>query len=347
MDYVRLGKTGMMVSRIGFGGIPIQRLSEGEAISVVNRCLELGVNFVDTANAYSTSEERIGKAIAGRRKEIILATKSGALDNDEMRGHLKLSLERLGTDYLDLYQFHGLDTFDELDAVLNPGGPISVAEEAKKNGVIRHIGITTHSMDVAKKAVESDRFETIMFPFNFITCEPADQLLPLTREHDMGFIVMKPLAGGMLDNASLAFKYLFQFPDAVPIPGIEKAEEMEEIVNLLDGARDLAETEEQQIRKLREELGNRFCRRCDYCQPCPEEITISSVMTARSFAKRLPTERLFSGRIAETMETAANCTQCGECEDRCPYHLTIRDIIVEEVEWYQAECKRYKERVGA
>jgi aryl-alcohol dehydrogenase-like predicted oxidoreductase len=186
MEKIRLGKTGMMISQLGFGGIPIQRDSEDEAIAVIRRCLELGITFIDTANGYTTSEERIGQAISGRRPELILATKSGARTADGIEQHLKLSLERLRVKYIDLYQFHGVSDFKALEMVLDPRGPMAVVEEAKKKGIIKHIGITSHSMDVAKEAVKTDRFETIMFPLNFITNEAADQLLPLAREHDVG-----------------------------------------------------------------------------------------------------------------------------------------------------------------
>jgi len=347
MDKVRLGRTGMMVTRLGFGGIPIQRDSDDEAVAVIRRCLELGINFIDTASAYSTSEERIGKAISGRRSGLILATKSGARTSEGIESQLNLSLKRLGVEFIDLYQFHGVNDFDTLDTVLNPSGPMAVLEGAKKTGIVRHIGITSHSMDVAKKAVKTDRFETIMFPFNFITCEAADELLPLAREHDVGFIAMKPLAGGMLDNATIAFKYLFQFPDVVPIPGIEKPPEIDEIAQLLKRPGPMTGAEEQEMQRMREELGSRFCRRCDYCQPCTMEIPISTVMTSRSFAKRLSEKQFFSRMLTEVMEKAANCNDCGECEERCPYHLPIREMLAEHVQWYQEGKDRYQQQTAA
>ena len=343
MEKIRLGKTEMLVSKLGFGGIPIQRLPEDEAVAVVRKCLELGITFLDTANAYSTSEERIGKAISGRPQRPILATKSTSRSRDGVEEHLKLSLEHLGVKSIDLYQFHNVADADSLEKILAPKGPMAMVEEAKKAGIIKHIGVTSHSLDTAKELVKSDRFETIMFPFNFITCEPADELLPLCREHDVGFIAMKPLAGGLLDNATLAFKYLFQFPDIVPIPGIEEIHEIEEIVQVLNEPREMTKAEQDEIERMREELGTRFCRRCDYCQPCTEEIPISMVMNSRSFFKRLPQERLFSGNFAEALEKAANCTECGDCEERCPYHLPIREMIAEHVKWYQEEKRKHQE----
>jgi predicted aldo/keto reductase-like oxidoreductase len=347
MEKIRLGKTGMMVSKLGFGGIPIQRDTEDEAVAVVRRCLDLGITFLDTANGYTTSEERIGKAIKGRREGVVLATKSGARTADDIKGHLKLSLERLGTDYIDLYQFHGVSRAEHLKIVLDPGGLLAIVEEARKAGVVKHIGITSHSMDIAKEAVKSDCFETLMFPFNFITDEAADELLPLCREHDVGFIAMKPMGGGMLENATVAFKYLFQFPDIVPIPGIEKTHEIEEIVRLLEEQPQMTEPEWQEMQRLKKELGTRFCHRCDYCQPCTVEIPISTVMTCRSFFKRMPPERFFGGMVDGAMEKAANCTECGECEARCHYNLPIREMIAETVKWFQEEKQKYLERAAA
>jgi len=332
---MRLGKTEMMVSKVGFGGIPIQRLTEDEAVAVVKRCLDLGVTYFDTANGYTTSEERIGKAIAGRREGIYIASKTSARTREGAEEHLKLSLKRLDVDYIDLYQFHNIADSESLATVLGPDGAMAALEEAKKAGIVKHIGVTSHSMDMAKEMVQSDRFETIMFPFNFITSEAADQLLPLAREHDVGFIDMKPFAGGMLDNATLVFKYLFQFPDVATIPGIEKIEEIEEIVRLQAGPQEMTEAEQREMQRLKEELGTRFCRRCQYCQPCTVEIPITTVMVAPSFHKRMPPERFFSGNFLETMEKATECTECGECEERCPYHLPIMETIAERITWYQ------------
>jgi predicted aldo/keto reductase-like oxidoreductase len=346
LEYIRLGKTDMMVSRLGFGGIPIQRVSEEEAIGVVKRCLEHDITFIDTANAYTTSEERIGKAISGQRSKVILATKSTSRNNEEISSHLQLSLKRLGVDYIDLYQLHNVSDFGTLEKLLQPDGPVAFLEQAKKKGKIRHIGITSHQIDVAKEAVKSDRFETIMFPFNFITCEAADELLPLAREHDVGFIAMKPLGGGMLTNAGIAFKFLLQFPDIIIITGIEKIEEIDEIMDLMAGELTMTELEQEEMDQMRLELGTRFCRRCDYCQPCTVEIPISSAMGFRSIVKRLPPERLFAGKFADTMEQAANCTECGECEERCPYQLPVREILQEQVHLYQQEKLKYERQLA-
>jgi len=218
---------------------------------------------------------------------------------------------------------------------------MSVLEEAKRAGQVKHIGMTSHQIDVAREAVKSGLFETIMFPLNFIACEAADELLPLARKQDVGFIAMKPLEGGMLDDVAIAFKYLLQFPDVLLLVGIEKGEEIEEIVRILDGPQALTSEEEREIDRLRGELANAFCHRCDYCQPCPAEIRISTVMTFAPSLRRRAPERLFTGAYAAAMDKAADCTRCGSCEERCPYHLPIRQMMEDHVHWYHAERSKY------
>jgi predicted aldo/keto reductase-like oxidoreductase len=339
MEKVRLGKTELMVSRVGFGGIPIQRLTEAEAVRVVQSCVDMGITFIDTANAYTTSEERIGRAIAsipGLRHEVVIATKTGARDRDGAQAHLELSLERLQTDYVDLWQFHGVSTPEALAQVLGPKGAMEAALRAQEAGQVRHIGVSSHSMEVALQMAPMGHFETIQFPFNFVTREPADELLPLAQAHDLGFIAMKPFAGGLLGKANLSIKYLLQFEGVVPDPGIETADEMAEIVGILEGEWALTPRERGEIQDIRNELGTRFCRRCEYCQPCPQEIPISTVMNLRSFYRRFPPERFFSGRFPQTVERAKTCLECGDCEERCPYHLPIREMLVENVAFYES-----------
>jgi len=347
MEKVRLGRTEMMVTGLGFGGIPIQRVPEEEAIAVVNKCLDLGINFLDTANGYTTSEERIGRAIKGKREEIILATKSLARTREDIEKHLKLSLERLGTDYIDLYQLHNVSDAETLETVLDPNGPRGVIEDAKKAGVVKHIGITSHQVDVAKDIIKTDLFETIMFPFNFMVYEGNDELLSLARQHDVGFIAMKPLAGGMIANATIAIKYLLQFPDTVLIPGIERVPEIEEIARVFEGPKEMTVGEKREMERIKEELGTRFCRKCDYCQPCTAGISISDVMAFPNLAKRLPPVRLYSGKFAESFEKAADCTDCGECEERCPYNLPIRDMMKEHLKMHRAGKKEYDKQLAS
>jgi predicted aldo/keto reductase-like oxidoreductase len=256
-------------------------------------------------------------------------------DPVELKNHIRQSLQQLGIDYIDLYQFHNISTFDTLEQVLTPGGLLSVVEEAQQAGLVRHIGITSHQHDVAREAIKSDRFETIMFPFNFITREPAEELIPLAAEHDMGFIAMKPLAGGMLDNATLAFKYILQFPNVFPIPGIQFVREIEEIVRIAEGPLQLTEAEQAEIQMLREKLGTTFCRRCDYCQPCTAGIAISFVMDIPSLITKTLTDKIFEEPYPGIISKAGDCVECGDCEERCPYHLPIREMMAKHFEMYR------------
>lgn len=347
MEKLKLGKTELMVTKLGFGSIPIQRLGEDNAVAIIERCLDLGINFIDTANAYSTSEHRIGKAIKNYpRENLIIATKSHMRKADSVAEHINRSLRELGTDYLDLFQFHNVSDHEDLGIIMGSGGAMGALKEAQHAGIVRHIGVSSHSLDVAIELVKTDLFETIMFPFNFITCEPAERLLPLTRQYDMGFIAMKPLAGGMIEDVRLSFKYLFQFPDVIPIPGIQEIREIEEIVNILHGSSSdyqLTPQDCAEIDRVREELGTRFCRRCDYCQPCSADIPINVVMTFPGSTKRMPAQMIYSGGfMTDAMEKATQCTQCGDCEGRCPYGLPIRDMLQEHLEWYQREKEKFQ-----
>ena len=335
MRQVRLGQTDLKVSVVGFGGIPIMRLTDELAVAVVQRCLDLGVTFLDTANGYGTSEARIGQAIAGRQEGLVIATKSAARDGEGVREHLALSLKHLGVTSIDLYQLHNVSSWDDLERTLAPGGPLAVAREAQADGTVRHVGVTSHSMDIALEAVRSGHFATIMFPFNFIADEAAEELIPLALERDVGFIAMKPMGGGMLDNAAIAFKYLRRFPEIVPIPGIERAGEMAEIVTIMQGPAKMTPAEDQDMARLRVELGTRFCRRCGYCQPCPEGIPITTLMTLNSIIKRMPAERVLDGWAADAVQAVDNCTECGECEAKCPYDLPVREMMDEHGALYR------------
>ena len=335
MKTIRLGKTELRVSRVGFGGIPIQRLSEDEAIAVVRRCLDLGVTFYDTATGYTTSEERIGKALAGRRDGVVLATKTPARDRETARAHLEQSLKRLNTDHVDIWQFHNVSTEEAYEQLLGPGGAMEVAQEAIAAGRVGHVGVSSHSPGMALKAVSSGLFATVQFPFNFVTHEALEELIPLARQHDVGFIAMKPLGGGLLENVRIAIKYLLQFDDILPDPGIQQVEEIDEIVRIVDGPWELTSQEQLEMDQIRAQVGTRFCHRCAYCQPCPEGVDIPSVLTIRSFHRRFPPERFRTGNIADAIAGARNCAECGECETKCPYHLPIREMLVENIAFYE------------
>jgi len=335
METTTLGRTGLKISRVGFGAIPIQRLNDEDAIAVVTRCLELGITYLDTANAYSTSERRMGVALGKWKGNVVVSTKTQSRTPEGVAAHLAQSLQMLKMDSIHLYQFHNVSSFPDLEKIMDPKGPIPVVQEAMRAGKVKHMGITSHQIDVAKEAVKSGRFETVMYPFNFIAHEPGEELAALAAQHGVGFIGMKPFAGGMIAKATLAIKYLLQFPNVVPIAGVERVPEIEEIVRIVEGPWSLTEAEKAEMDLIRAEAGNRFCRRCDYCQPCTTGIPISSVMSYPTMVKRMPPQNLVTGWIADMMEKAAGCTSCGKCEERCPYHLPIREMMSENVANYR------------
>jgi len=302
---------------------------------VVRHCLDLGINWIDTAHGYTTSEERIGLAIAARDLRPILATKSHGLTADAFCAEVEESFQRLGVDYIDLLQFHGVSKPEGFEAVTAPNGPLDAARRLRDEGRIGHIGVTSHNLDVALDLVRSDLFETLMFPFNFITREPAEELIPLCREHDVGFIAMKPMGGGLLENATVAFKWLRQFSDVVPLVGIQSFDEIDEIAAVMEGPAELSPEEKAKIERIREELGTRFCRSCEYCQPCSAGIRISSVMRLRSAAKRFPADRFYGAATQEMVAQVEECIDCGKCEERCPYELEIRQTLRENADWYR------------
>jgi len=337
MRQVPLGHTGLTVSEVAFGGIPIQRLSDEAAVSVVKRCLELGVTFLDTAHGYSTSEERIGRAIAGRRQGLVLATKSPAREAGAFREQMELSFQRLGVGHIDIFQFHNVATQEALDQIMAPGGPYEIALQARGQGRIGHIGVTSHSLDMAIKMAQMGLFETMMFPFNYMTREPLDELIPLCRANGLAFIAMKPMAGGMLEDAALSFKYLRQHPDVIPVVGIEKEQEIEQIAAIMQGPASLTEEEQARMSEIMQRLGDRFCRRCDYCQPCPQGIQISTVLNIRSFARRMPETRVYGEWGQGLISQAETCIRCGDCESRCPYSLPVPDMVAENAQWYREQ----------
>ncbi len=332
---IRLGKTNLEVSRVGIGGIPILRIPFDEAVEVVQYALDLGVTFIDTAWAYNSkkgsSEERIGKAIDGRREEVVIATKSSARDKKTAQKQLDESLKRLNTDYVDIWQFHGVNKIDAYDKIMESGGAFEVAQEALSSGKIRHIGFSSHVVEVALKLVETGNFEVVQFPINFINNEAVPELIPLTKKMDVGFIGMKPFAGGNLRFANLAIKYLLQFDNVLPDPGVKTFEEAQEIIDIVNGSWKLTPAELEQMEGIREKLGTRFCRWCEYCMPCPQGVIISWVMNLRlvdSYGDR------YYNNTLKAVKSAKNCIQCGECEEKCPYELPILQTIEDNVEYF-------------
>jgi len=332
MEKVRFGKTELLVSKIAFGGIPIQRLNTEDAVSVVRGAIDLGVNFIDTANGYTTSEERIGIAIKDiPRDELVIATKSGARDKKTFLEHVDLSLKRLGVDYIDIYQLHGVSSQETYNEVLKEDGAFSGLTEAVQAGKIRFPAFSSHSVRTAVQIMRDGKFDAVQLPFNFIDVEALNEAIPLAKELDIGFIAMKPLGGGLLSDAGLAFRYLAQFDNIIPDPGIEKLSEMEEIVNITNKNAPFTEADAVAVDKIKKEIGSSWCHRCEYCQPCPQKIAISMALNTASFMKRLPPHRA-KEMAGSVMETARTCTSCRACVQRCPYDLEVPALLKDKLE---------------
>ena len=331
MEKVRFGKTELMVSKIAFGGIPLQRLSLDKAVEVVRGAIRLGINFIDTANGYTDSEEKIGLAIKEfPRDSLIIATKSGAHDKKTFLGHLDLSLKRLGTDYIDIYQFHGVSSYEAYEAMLCEDGLFDAMMDAVRAGKVRFPAFSSHSIPAAVKIMREGKFAVVQLPFNYIDDEAAKEAIPLAKELDMGFIAMKPFGGGLLSDAGLSIRYLSQFDSIVPDPGIEKLSEIEEVVHIAESGQAFSPDDAKAIENLKAEMGAHWCHRCDYCSPCPQDITISNILNVQSFIKRMPPARVIS-MVGSNMANARTCIECRACVSRCPYDLDIPELIKEKL----------------
>ncbi len=334
MHYVPFGKTGLTVSELGFGGIPIIRLETSQAVDVLRRAYEWGITLFDTANAYRDSEEKIGLAFEGMRDKVVLATKTIKRDADGAMVQLENSLRMMKTDYIDIYQLHQIAQEKDWEYVASPGGALKAVVKAREQGKVRCIGITSHNLAMAIKLVKSGLFSTVQFPFNFIEDAAKDELHIAARNCGMGILVMKPFAGGMIDNADIVFKFLRQHPDAIPLPGFDSVERVDKVVSLYERPNRVANKDRQLMEKYRLDLGKQFCRRCEYCQPCPNGVMITMAMAYKIIASRMsPHVAVEFSKVP--MESVLLCTDCRECIDRCPYELPIPDILKAHHDLYE------------
>ncbi len=326
MEYRILGKTGLKISRLGFGGIPIQKTDREQTRALMHRLMASGVNYIDTARSYTVSEEYLGYALEGIRQHFILATKSMARDAAGMEKDIGISLRNLRTDYIDLYQLHN-PSMAELAQITAPGGALETLEQAKADGRIHHIGITAHSLEVFETALEYPWVETIMFPYNIVENQGED-LIRRCGEKNIGFIVMKPLAGGAIEDGRLALRYILQNPDAtVVIPGMAQEREIAENVAAANDPSPLSAQELASIQAIRTSLGSEFCRRCNYCAPCTAGIPIPAVFLIEGYLSRYGLEDWARMRYDGLAKHPEDCIDCGICETRCPYHLPIRQML--------------------
>ena len=328
MEYRELGRTGLRVSRLGFGGIPIQRIDEPGTRELLRAACEAGVNYIDTARAYTVSEEWIGQALEelGLRDRFFLATKCRALTRAQMEEELTVSLKHLRTDHIELYQFHNPSP-EGLETILAPGGAMEALLEAKAAGVVGHIGITAHLAAVFERALAVEEIETIMFPYNIVEQQGAE-LIARCAAAGKGFIDMKPLAGGAIEDGQLALRYVLSNPDVtVAIPGMADLKELQANAAGSADTAPLTPEEQDACQRVRDALGTQFCRRCNYCAPCTVGIQIPSCFLFQGYLDRYGLADWARERYATLSVKAGACIGCGQCETRCPYSLPIRRML--------------------
>lgn len=332
MKTVRLGKTEIVTNKNGFGALPIQRISQKDAVYLVRKAYDAGFTFFDTARAYSDSEEKLGEAFEGMRDKIFIASKTQAQNGEDMKKDLETTLKNLRCDYLDLYQFHNPSFCPK------PGdgtGLYEAAEEAKKQGKIRHIGITNHRLSVAKEAIESGLYETLQFPFSYLSGEQEIELVKMCEKADMGFIAMKALAGGLINNSAAAYAFLAEFDNVLPIWGIQRESELDEFISYIDNPPVMNDELKAVIDHDREELSGEFCRGCGYCMPCPVGIEINNCARMSLMIRRAPSEAQMTPEMQAKMKKIEDCLHCGKCKGKCPYNLDTPTLLEKNYEDYK------------
>ncbi len=334
MKQVKFGKSGLKISELGFGGIPIIRLDIHTAVKILRRAYDSGITFYDTANAYRDSEEKIGRAFDGLRDKIVIATKTIMRDGKNATNHLENSLRMLRTDYIDLYQLHQIAQEKDWNAVTAPGGALESVVKAKQEGKVRFIGVTSHNLSMAVRLAKTGLFSSIQIPFNFIEDAAKHELFQIAADLGMGMLVMKPFAGGMIDNAEVAFKFLRQFPEVLPIPGFDSESAVDQVVSFYEKPNIVSEEDLRIMERYRKELGKQFCRRCEYCQPCPQGVMITPAMGYKIVVSRM-SPKVAVEFCRPAMESVKLCTECGECLERCPYELPIQEMLKANYDLYE------------
>jgi predicted aldo/keto reductase-like oxidoreductase len=344
MQKVRLGRTDLCVTKIGFGGIPIQRLTDdGQAAALVTAAVEMGINWFDTATGYSTSEARIGRGIKPfRRDSLYIFTKSPASTPQALKANIELSLSRLGTDYIDVFQFHGIkqDTWKQILA----NGSMDMLIEMRAKGLIRHIASSSHNEEAMLEVLDHPAIEVAQYPFNFIMYEEVAQILAKCKAKDAGFIAMKPFGGGVFPSAGPCIRFLMQYPRVVADPGFESIEQVREVISLVEKGEVMTEHDNKTIELVRNELGKRFCRRCGYCSPCPHGVQIVNLMIIESLIKRMPPAQVISEARKKDVLNVDKCIECGICETKCPFELPIRGSIKEAAAMYLEYAEAHEQK---
>ena len=332
MRQITLGSTGITVPQNAFGALPIQRVSTEMAVKLLRRAYEGGMRFFDTARAYSDSEVKVGEAFDGMREKVFIATKTGAKTPEEVRAQVETSLKNLRTDYIDIYQFHCADQ------CYRPGdgtGMYECMQELKKEGKIHHIGITAHKLYIAEEAVESGLYETLQYPFSYLSSEKEIALVKKCKEANMGFIAMKGLAGGLINRSEAAMAFMSQFDNALPIWGIQKEKELEEWLSYMAETPTMNEELTAYIEKEQKELTGEFCRGCGYCMPCPAGIMINQCARMSLMLRRAPSKAWLTPQMQAEMKKIEVCLHCNQCMKKCPYELNTPELLKKNYEDYK------------
>ena len=332
MQTVTLGSTGITVNKNGFGALPIQRISQEDAVGLIQKAYDAGIDFFDTARFYTDSECKLGEALEGIRDKVYIATKTAATTAEGFWKDLETSLGNLETDYVDLYQFHNPSFCPK------PGDGSGLYEamlEAKAQGKVHHIGITNHRLSVANEAIESGLYETLQFPFCYLSGEKELELVKKCAEKNMGFIAMKALSGGLITNSSAAYAYLARYDNVLPIWGIQRESELDEFISYIDNPPSMTPELETFIAKEREELSGDFCRGCGYCMPCPVGIEINNCARMSLLLRRSPSELQLTEEVQAKMKKIEDCLNCGKCKSKCPYELDTPALLAKNYEDYK------------
>lgn len=332
METVTLGKTGIEVSKNGFGALPIQRIEKKDAVYLLQKAFYHGINYFDTARGYTDSEEKVGAAFSYIRDKIIISTKTTAQNEDDFWKDLETSLSLLQTDYIDIYQFHNPSFCPKPE---DGTGLYEAALKAKEQGKIRHIGITNHRLAVAKEAIASGLYETMQFPFCYLATEQDLEIVDLCKKENMGFIAMKALSGGLITDSALAYAYLSQFDHVVPIWGVQRERELDEFLSYQEQPPVLTEEMKARIEADKIELAGEFCRGCGYCMPCPAGIEINNCARMSLMLRRAPQQEFLTPEWQEKMKKIEGCLSCGKCKSKCPYELDTPELLKKNYEDYQ------------
>jgi predicted aldo/keto reductase-like oxidoreductase len=343
MNRMLIGNTGIEVCRLALGGIPLQRISEEDAVEVVRYAIEKGIDFIDTARNYSTSETRIGKALKEADKKVAVSSKSIFRTADGIRKEIEKSLKELQLDYIDIYHCHSVATDEDYKRVTAPDGALAGLLKAKEEGIIGHTGITSYNVDVMDKAVDDNIFETIMVPFNIVEPIAYKSVIPKAMQKKTGILTMKPFAGGVIGIPGLALRWALSFPDLLVITGMETKEQVDKNLAVYDGSFGFTDEEKQQIVSLNKQFESKFCHRCGYCEPCAVNIPIYKILSVKNMVKINGPQMLTTPDFENVLERAKSCIQCGDCLIRCPYNLPIPFMMKEIVKWADYERSKVKD----